>query len=54
MLPQDFALEFVETDFFDFEDLINNSSYWERSNAIHKLSESKEHAHEILKNDVST
>lgn len=48
MLPQDFALEFVET---DFEDLINNSSYWESSNAIHKLSESKTHALEILKNE---
>jgi hypothetical protein len=51
MLPQDFALKFVETDFFDFEDLINNSSYWESSNAIHKLSESKKHAQEILKNE---
>jgi hypothetical protein len=51
MLPQDFALEFVETDFFDFEDLINNSSYWESSNPIHKLSESKTHALEILKNE---
>ena len=52
MLPDDYANELVDAEYFDFEDLINNNSYWDSCNAVHKLSETKDQAKSILRNEV--